>query len=54
VEGLSRVEIAVAFMALLELARQRELSITQAGSFAPIRISRFSEERSLTWTAHSA
>jgi segregation and condensation protein A len=54
VEGLSRVEIAVAFMALLELARQHELSIAQAASFAPIRISRSSEERSLTWTAHSA
>jgi segregation and condensation protein A len=53
VDGLSRVEIAVAFMALLELASRRELSIAQAASFAPIRISRSPEERSLTWTAHS-
>jgi segregation and condensation protein A len=54
VDGLSRVEIAVAFMALLELAGRRELSIAQAATFAPIRISRPGEERSLSWTAHSA
>jgi segregation and condensation protein A len=54
VDGFSRVEVAVAFLALLELARQRELDISQAAAFAPIRISRSAEERSLTWTAHSA
>ena len=38
--GLSRVEVAVAFLALLELAKQRELAFAQAAPFAPIRISR--------------
>ena len=54
VEGLSRVEIAVAFLALLELRKQNEIAIAQAEPFAPIRISRADAERSLSWTAHSA
>ena len=54
VAGLSRVEIAVAFLALLELRKQNEIGIAQVASFAPIRISRASDERSLSWTAHSA
>lgn len=54
VVGLSRVEIAVAFLALLELRKQDEIAIAQAVSFAPIRVSRTSAERSLSWTAHSA
>jgi segregation and condensation protein A len=54
VEGLSRVEVAVAVMALLELARQHELAVSQASAFAPIRITRAAEERSLMWNAHSA
>jgi segregation and condensation protein A len=54
VAGLSRVEVAVAFLALLELAKQRELAFAQAAPFAPIRITRPSAERSLSWTAHSA
>jgi segregation and condensation protein A len=54
VEGLSRVEIAVAFLALLELCKQNEIAIAQAAPFAPIRISRADAERSLSWTAHSA
>ena len=54
VAGLSRAEIAVAFLALLELRKQNELAIAQAGSFAPIRVSRAADERSLSWTAHSA
>jgi segregation and condensation protein A len=54
VAGLSRIEVAVAFLALLELCKQRELAVAQAGPFAPIRISRAAEERSLLWTAHSA
>jgi segregation and condensation protein A len=52
--GLSRVEIAVAFLAVLELAKAREIALTQAAPFAPIRISRPSAERSFQWTAHSA
>ena len=54
VAGLSRTETAVAFLALLELAKQQELVFAQAASFAPIRITRPSAERSLAWTAHSA
>jgi segregation and condensation protein A len=52
--GLSRVEVAVAFLAVLELAKAREIAVAQAAPFAPIRISRPSAERSLQWTAHSA
>ena len=54
VEGLSRVEVAVAFLALLELRKQGEIAIAQAAPFAPIRISRADAERGLSWTAHSA
>lgn len=54
VAGLSRVEIAIAFLALLELRKQNEIAIAQAAPFAPIRISRADAERSLSWTAHSA
>jgi segregation and condensation protein A len=54
VEGLSRVEVAVAFLALLELRKQNEIALAQAAPFAPIRISRADAERSLSWTAHSA
>ena len=54
VAGLSRIEVAVAFVALLELRKQNEIAISQAGSFAPIRISRADAERTLSWTAHSA
>jgi len=39
VDGLSRVEQAVAFLALLELRKGGEISLSQAHSFAPIRIS---------------
>ncbi len=54
VEGFSRVEIAVAFLALLDLRRADEIAIEQAGSFAPIRISRPDAERGESWIAHSA
>jgi segregation and condensation protein A len=54
VEGLSRVEVAVAFLALLELRKQDEIAIAQSAPFAPIRISRADAERGLSWTAHSA
>ena len=54
VAELSRVEVAVAFLALLELRKQDEIAIAQASSFAPIRISRADSERSLSWTVRSA
>jgi chromatin segregation and condensation protein Rec8/ScpA/Scc1 (kleisin family) len=54
VAGLSRVEIAVAFLALLELRKQDEIAIAQAAPFAPIRISRADAERSLSWNVRSA
>jgi segregation and condensation protein A len=50
VEGLSRVEVAVAFLALLELRKQNEIAIAQSGPFAPIRITRADAERSLSWS----
>ena len=61
VQGLSRVEQAVAFLALLELRKDGEIAISQAAAFAPIRISRLEEAssqpddgRMLQWTARSA
>ena len=61
VQGLSRVEQAVAFLALLELRKDGEIAISQAAPFAPIRISRAEEAgsdsdegRMLQWTARSA
>jgi segregation and condensation protein A len=52
--GLSRVEQAVAFLALLELRRNGEVTIEQAAPFAPIRISRPDVEREESWTLRSA
>jgi segregation and condensation protein A len=54
VEGCSRVEVAVAFLALLDLRRADEIAIEQADSFAPIRISRPDAERGGSWIARSA
>jgi len=55
VTGLSRVEQAVAFLALLELRKAGEIALAQAAPFAPIRVSRAENERTLQWqTAHSA
>ena len=54
VQGLSRIEQAVAFLALLELRKAGEIAIGQAAPFAPIRISRADDERNETWTARSA
>ena len=54
VAELSRVEQAVAFLALLELRRGGEISIDQAAPFAPIRISRTDVEREDSWTLRSA
>ena len=39
VEGLSRVEQAVALLALLELRKSGEIALSQAAAFAPIRVS---------------
>jgi len=49
-----RIEVAVAFIALLELRKQNEIAIAQAAPFAPIRISRADAERSLSWNVRSA
>jgi segregation and condensation protein A len=54
VEGLPRVEQAVAFLALLELRKAGEVALSQAQPFAPIRVSRPDDERIETWTARSA
>ncbi|RDI73851.1 hypothetical protein Gocc_2415 [Gaiella occulta] len=54
VQGLSRVEQAVAFLALLELRKTGEIAISQAQPFAPIRVSRADDERIHAWTARSA
>jgi segregation and condensation protein A len=57
VEGMSRIEQAVAFLALLELRRGGEVALEQGAPFAPIRVRRAavaSEERRPEWTAHSA
>jgi segregation and condensation protein A len=60
VAGLSRVETAVAFLALLELCKSGEISLSQAAPFAPIRVARAGEEsgsddeRTTAWTARSA
>jgi len=62
--GLSRVEIAVAFLALLDLRRANEIELEQAAPFAPIRVSRVAPdggrqsktdvERGEPWTVRSA
>jgi segregation and condensation protein A len=54
VASLTRVEQAVAFLALLELRRNNEIAIEQAAPFAPIRISRADVEREGSWTVRSA
>ena len=67
VQGLSRVEQAVAFLALLELRKEGEIEISQAAAFAPIRISRagtanvaaleetaLDDERMTQWNVRSA
>jgi len=52
---LSRVEQAVAFLAVLELRKSGEVALAQAAPFAPLRITRSETERILQWTtAHSA
>jgi segregation and condensation protein A len=54
VEGLTRVEQAVAFLALLELRKAGEIALDQAAAFAPIRVSRPDSERTSEWIARSA
>jgi segregation and condensation protein A len=54
VGDLSRVEQAVALLALLELRKAGEISLDQAAPFAPIRVSRAESERNIEWTARSA
>jgi segregation and condensation protein A len=60
IEGLSRAEQAIAFLALLELRRANQILISQAAPFAPIRVSRLEEEsaapdeRTHAWNARSA
>lgn len=65
VDGLSRVEQAVAFLALLELRKAGEISLSQPAPFAPIRVSQATsagaegvrsshDERKQQWTARSA
>ena len=57
---LSRVEQAVAFLALLDLRRSGEITIEQSAPFAPIRIARSGqestdrEEVTAAWTLRSA
>ena len=54
-EGLSRLEQAAAFLAVLEMRKGNEVRIEQAAPFAPIRVSRLDIERSSEWrTARSA
>jgi segregation and condensation protein A len=52
--GMSRIEQAVAFLALLDLRRSGEIAIEQALPFAPIRISRTDVEREAAWIVRSA
>jgi segregation and condensation protein A len=54
VGGLSRVEAAVAFLALLELRKTGEISLEQAAPFAPIRVARADVEQEREWIARSA
>ena len=54
VGSLSRIEQAVAFLALLDLRRSGEITIDQAAPFAPIRISQCDVEREASWTVRSA
>jgi chromatin segregation and condensation protein Rec8/ScpA/Scc1 (kleisin family) len=53
---MSRIEQAVAFLALLELRRGGEVALEQAAPLAPIRVRRAaaSEERREQWIARSA
>ena len=49
VGGFSRVDQAVAFLALLELHKAGEARLEQAAAFTPIRVSRTDVERTEQW-----
>jgi segregation and condensation protein A len=55
-QGMPRIEQAVAFLALLELRRSGEVGLDQAAPFAPIRVRRAAanDERREPWIARSA
>jgi segregation and condensation protein A len=55
-EGMPRIDQAVAFLALLELRRSGEVGLEQAAPFAPIRVRRANanDERRESWIARSA
>jgi segregation and condensation protein A len=57
VDGMTRIEQAVAFLALLELRKAGEIALSQAAPFAPIRVQRneaAKPERRETWNVRSA
>jgi segregation and condensation protein A len=54
VGSLSRVDQAVAFLALLELLKAGEIELEQAAPFSPIRVSRPNVERGAEWIVRSA
>jgi segregation and condensation protein A len=54
VGSLSRIDQAVAFLALLELRKAGEIHLEQAAPFSPIRVSRPHDERNSEWIARSA
>jgi segregation and condensation protein A len=57
VQGMTRVEQSVAFLALLELRKTEEIELSQAEPFAPIRVRRNESaqpERRQVWNARSA
>jgi len=56
VAALSRVEQAVAFLALLELRKGGEVTLSQSAAFAPIRVAQASSSREevSSWSARSA
>src|SRR5204863_9893074 len=51
-DGMTRIEQAVAFLAVLELRRSGEVALEQAAPFAPIRVHRAAAEaeRRPAWT----
>jgi chromatin segregation and condensation protein Rec8/ScpA/Scc1 (kleisin family) len=55
VAALSRVEQAVAFLALLELRKGGEVTLEQTAPFAPIRVARASVREEVgAWSVRSA
>ena len=54
VGSLSRVDQAVAFLALLELRKTDEIELHQAAPFSPIRVLRHDDEREASWIVRSA